>query len=96
VWTVAAELCGLALGVCILAAPGMMTYWKLALTWLVLRIVHLYIRYMCLATLRLYTINYKRAQLLIVAHIKGFPVPGTNCQEAMFPPHQPFEKGNFF
>ncbi|KAH8951261.1 hypothetical protein BDL97_09G018000 [Sphagnum fallax] len=58
------------------AAPGMMTYWKLALTWLVLRIVHLYIRYMCLATLRLYTINYKRAQLLIVAHIKGFPVPG--------------------
>jgi len=76
VWTVAAELCGLALGVCILAAPGMMTYWKLALTWVVLRIVHLYIRYMCLATLRLYTINYKRAQLLIVAHIKGFPVPG--------------------
>jgi hypothetical protein len=58
VWTVAAELCGLALGVCILAAPGMMTYWKLALTWLVLRIVHLYIRYMCLATLRLYTVSY--------------------------------------
>jgi hypothetical protein len=41
-------------------------------------------------------INYKRAQLLIVAHIKGFSVPGTNCQEAMFPPHQTFEKGNFF
>ncbi len=40
------------------AAPGMMTYWKLALTWLVLRIVHLYIRYMCLATLRLYTVSY--------------------------------------
>ncbi len=40
------------------AAPGMMTYWKLALTWVVLRIVHLYIRYTCLATLRLYTVSY--------------------------------------
>ncbi|KAH8951262.1 hypothetical protein BDL97_09G018000 [Sphagnum fallax] len=72
------------------AAPGMMTYWKLALTWLVLRIVHLYIRYMCLATLRLYTINYKRAQLLIVAHIKGFPVPGRHecnkMESVMMPP----------
>ncbi|CAK9878026.1 unnamed protein product [Sphagnum jensenii] len=76
VWLVVGELCGLGLGIGILATPGMTTYWKLALTWVVLRILHLYLRYIMVSTLCLYTINYKRALLLIDAHIKGFPVPG--------------------
>eukprot|EP01018_Ginkgo_biloba_P033317 Gb_18644 [translate_table: standard] len=77
VWEVAGQLVGLALGVGILATPGLLTsYPLLALSWASLRLLHLWLRYQSLAVLRFSTINLKRARILVESHISGSPIPG--------------------
>jgi hypothetical protein len=78
VWEVGGQLVGLALGVLILATPQLLTsYPEVALTWMGLRLLHLWLRYQTLAVLRFSTINLKRARLLVECHVSGFPIPGS-------------------
>ncbi|XP_057832522.2 protein root UVB sensitive 5 isoform X2 [Cryptomeria japonica] len=83
VWEVAGELVGLAIGVTIIATPGLLnTYPKLALTWAILRLLHLVLRYQSLSVLRFSSINLKRARLLVESHVSGSPVPDfTSCNQ---------------
>ncbi|XP_051130396.1 protein root UVB sensitive 5 [Andrographis paniculata] len=77
VWEVAAELVGLGLGILALDTPGISTsYPTLASTWLVIRLLHLYFRYLSLSVLRFNTINLKRARVLINSHLLYQKLPG--------------------
>ncbi|XP_010253866.1 PREDICTED: protein root UVB sensitive 5 isoform X2 [Nelumbo nucifera] len=77
VWEVAAQLLGLAIGILVLDTPGFVTsYSTLALTWLSIRLLHLWLRYQSLTTLRFNTINLKRARMLVNSHILHSTVPG--------------------
>lgn len=79
VWEVGGQLIGLSLGVFILASPQLLTsYQEVALTWMSLRLLHLWLRYQTLAVLRFSTINLKRARLLVERHVSGFPIPGAD------------------
>ncbi|CAM6079925.1 unnamed protein product [Sphagnum tenellum] len=73
VWGVAGQLVGLAFG----RTPGVSTsYWELVATWACIRSLHLWLRYQTLGVLCFSTINYKRAVILIEAHLSGTPLPG--------------------
>ncbi|KAH8945225.1 hypothetical protein BDL97_12G029800 [Sphagnum fallax] len=77
VWGVAGQLVGLAFGVLLLRTPGVSTsYWELVATWACIRSLHLWLRYQTLGVLCFSTINYKRAVILIEAHLSGIPLPG--------------------
>ncbi|XP_009804144.1 protein root UVB sensitive 5-like isoform X2 [Nicotiana tabacum] len=77
VWEVAAELVGLALGILALDTPGISkSYPTLALTWLSVRILHLWFRYQSLSVLQFNTINLKRARILVNSHVLHHTVPG--------------------
>lgn len=61
------------------ASPQLLTsYQEVALTWMSLRLLHLWLRYQTLAVLRFSTINLKRARLLVERHVSGFPIPGAD------------------
>ncbi|XP_059667981.1 protein root UVB sensitive 5 isoform X2 [Cornus florida] len=77
VWEVAAQLLGLALGVLILATPGIVaSYPLLALTWMTMRLGHLWLRYQSLSVLQFNTINLTRARMLVKSHVLNSTVPG--------------------
>ncbi|CAA0836293.1 Protein root UVB sensitive 5 [Striga hermonthica] len=79
VWEVVAELVGLALGIIALDTPSISSsYPMLAWTWLGLRLLHLWFRYLSLSVLRFNTINLKRARILVNSHIIYQNVPGIN------------------
>ncbi|KAM3325805.1 protein root UVB sensitive 5 isoform X1 [Capsicum chacoense] len=79
VWEVAAELLGLSLGILALDTPGISkSYPTLALTWLSVRILHLWFRYQSLSVLQFNTINLKRARILVNSHVLHCTVPGIN------------------
>lgn len=77
VWEVAAELVGLGLGILALDTPGISSsYPVMTLTWLGMRLLHLWLRYLSLTVLRFNTINLKRARLLVNSHVLHWKVPG--------------------
>lgn len=77
VWEVAAQLLGLALGIVLLDAPGLSTtYPLLVVTWLTMRLLHLWLRYQSLSVLQFNNINLKRARILAKSHVKHASVPG--------------------
>ncbi|PON92675.1 Root UVB sensitive family [Trema orientale] len=77
VWEVAAQLLGLALGILILDTPGLVSsYPVLAITWLGMRLLHLWLRYQSLSVLQFDTINLKRARILVKSHVLHSTVPG--------------------
>ncbi|KAF3449562.1 hypothetical protein FNV43_RR10291 [Rhamnella rubrinervis] len=77
VWDVAAQLLGLALGILILDTPGLVrSYPILVLTWMVMRFLHLWLRYQSLSVLQFNTINLKRARILVKSHVINSSVPG--------------------
>lgn len=76
----AAQLFGLALGVLVLDTPGLSeSHSALALTWLSMRLLHLWLRYQSLSVLQFDSINLKRACILANSHVLRSVVPG--CQE---------------
>ncbi|WVZ05776.1 hypothetical protein V8G54_019122 [Vigna mungo] len=81
VWEVVAQLVGLALGILILDTPGLVkSYGVLSLTWLSMRVLHLWLRYESLSVLQFDTINLKRARLLVKSYMLHSTVPGcTDC-----------------
>ncbi|KAI5663500.1 hypothetical protein M9H77_22823 [Catharanthus roseus] len=80
VWEVAAELLGLALGILALDTPGIsLSYSSLTLTWLIIRLLHLWLRYQSLSVLQFNTINLKRACILVNSHVLHSLVP--ECRE---------------
>ncbi|KAJ7961245.1 Protein root UVB sensitive 5 [Quillaja saponaria] len=77
VWEVAAQLLGLALGILILDSPGLVkSYPVLSLTWMGMRLLHLWLRYESLSVLQFNTINLKRACILAKSHVLHSTVPG--------------------
>ncbi|KAK2999638.1 hypothetical protein RJ639_022895, partial [Escallonia herrerae] len=79
VWEVAAQLLGLGLGVLVLSTPGLSSsYPVLVLTWLSMRLLHLWLRYQSLSVLEFSTINLKRARILVKAHVESSRVPGSH------------------
>ncbi|XP_024531511.1 protein root UVB sensitive 5 [Selaginella moellendorffii] len=77
VWEVAGQLIGLSLGVVLLSTPVVATsYSQLALSWMIIRSFHLWLRYQTLAALELPTMNFKRLNVLIMEHIQGRPLSG--------------------
>ncbi|XP_054795682.1 protein root UVB sensitive 5-like isoform X3 [Prosopis cineraria] len=81
VWEVVAQLTGLGLGILILDTPGLVkSYSELSLTWMTIRLVHLWLRYESLSVLQFNTINLKRARMLVKSHVLHSTVPGcVNC-----------------
>ncbi|WCJ28068.1 Protein root UVB sensitive 5 [Euphorbia peplus] len=70
VWEVGAQLLGLALGIILLDTPGVVkSFPVLASTWMSVRLLHLWLRYLSLSVLQFNTINLKRARLLVKSHI---------------------------
>ncbi|XP_027066713.1 protein root UVB sensitive 5-like isoform X2 [Coffea arabica] len=77
VWEVAAELLGLAIGILALDTPGFSSsYSSLTLTWLSVRVLHLWLRYQSLSVLQFNTINLKRACILVNSHVVHSTIPG--------------------
>ncbi|KAG5009991.1 hypothetical protein JHK87_018506 [Glycine soja] len=71
VWEVVAQLVGLSLGILILDTPGLVkSYGVISLTWLSMRLLHLWLCYESLSVLQFNTINIKRARILVEALIK--------------------------
>ncbi|WVZ72192.1 hypothetical protein U9M48_020691 [Paspalum notatum var. saurae] len=90
VWEVGAQLLGLSIGVLIMDTAGVKSsYLTLALTWLSVRLVHLWLRYQSLSVLKFRTvrcltqiINLKRARILVRSHVAQHTVPGyAACNE---------------
>ncbi|KAF3777407.1 root UVB sensitive 5 protein [Nymphaea thermarum] len=80
VWEVAAQLLGLTIGILFLGTPELATpYPMLVISWLSLRLLHLWLRYQSLMTLKFSTINLKRARILVKSHMLLSIVPG--CAE---------------
>ncbi|XP_031485183.1 protein root UVB sensitive 5 isoform X2 [Nymphaea colorata] len=80
VWEVAAQLLGLTIGILFLGTPELATpYPMLVISWLSLRLLHLWLRYQSLMTLKFCTINLKRARILVKSHMLLSIVPG--CAE---------------
>ncbi|KDP24458.1 hypothetical protein JCGZ_25022 [Jatropha curcas] len=70
VWEVVAQLLGLGFGILILDTPGLVkSFPLLASTWMSMRLLHLWLRYLSLSVLQFDTINLKRARLLVKSHI---------------------------
>lgn len=77
VWEVVAQLVGLGLGILILDTPGLVkSYTVLSSTWLIVRLLHLWLRYESLSVLQFNTINLKRARTLVKSHVLHSTVPG--------------------
>ncbi|KAL6626705.1 hypothetical protein ACP70R_030431 [Stipagrostis hirtigluma subsp. patula] len=77
VWEVGAQLFGLLLGVLIMDTAGVKSsYVTLTLTWLSVRLLHLWFRYQSLTVLKFRTINLKRARILVRTHVAQHKVPG--------------------
>ncbi|XP_058214489.1 protein root UVB sensitive 5 isoform X1 [Rhododendron vialii] len=77
VWEVSAQLLGLGLGILLLDAPGLSTsYPVLVVTWMTMRLLHLWLRYQSLSVLQFNSINLKRARMLVELHVKHSSVPG--------------------
>ncbi|GMH22979.1 hypothetical protein Nepgr_024822 [Nepenthes gracilis] len=76
VWEVSAQLVGLAFGVLILDTPSLTSYPVLVLTWMSMRLFHLWLRYQSLSVLQFKTINFKRACVLAKFHVSHSMVPG--------------------
>ncbi|CAM0878579.1 unnamed protein product [Alopecurus aequalis] len=83
VWEVGAQLLGLSIGVLILDTPGIQSsYSTLTLTWLGVRLLHLWFRYQSLIVLKFRTVNLKRARILVRSHVAHRTVPGyVACNE---------------
>ncbi|KAH7672937.1 Root UVB sensitive family protein [Dioscorea alata] len=83
VWEVTAQLVGLALGILVMDTPGLQTsYSMLALTWLIVRLLHLWLRFQSLSVLKFHTINLKRARILVKSHVLHCKVPGiSDCNK---------------
>ncbi|XP_044436236.1 protein root UVB sensitive 5 [Triticum aestivum] len=83
VWEVGAQLVGLSIGVLILDTPGIQSsYLTLTLTWLGVRLLHLWFRYQSLVVLKFRTVNLKRARILVRSHVANHTVPGyVACNE---------------
>lgn len=70
VWEVVAQLFGLSLGILVLDTPGIQSsYNTIAITWLCMRMLHLWLRYQSLAVLKFQTMNLKRARILVKSHV---------------------------
>ncbi|GMP85834.1 hypothetical protein CsSME_00038851 [Camellia sinensis var. sinensis] len=68
---------GLALGILVLSTPGLSTsYLLLELTWMTMRLLHLWFRYQSLSVLQFNSINLKRARILAKEHVLHTTVPG--------------------
>ncbi|KAL9247023.1 hypothetical protein vseg_020494 [Gypsophila vaccaria] len=77
VWEVTAQLLGLALGILILDAPGIVSsYPALVSTWTAVRLFHLWLRFQSLSVLKFKTINLKRARILAKSHVLHSQVLG--------------------
>ncbi|XP_050213657.1 protein root UVB sensitive 5 isoform X2 [Mercurialis annua] len=77
VWEVGAQWFGLALGILILDTPGIVkSFPTLGLTWMSMRLLHLWLRYLSLSVLKFDTINLKRARLLVKSHVLRSSVLG--------------------
>lgn len=77
VWEVVAQLVGLSLGILILDTPGLVkSYGVISLTWLSMRLLHLWLRYESISVLQFNTINIKRARILVKSHVLHSTVPG--------------------
>lgn len=90
VWEVIAELVGIAIGVVLLATPGLAaSYSTLIFLWASIRSLHLWFRYQSLTALRFPTINFKRAFIMAESHVAGCPIPGlldcNNLENLLFP-----------
>ncbi|KAJ0984115.1 hypothetical protein J5N97_002471 [Dioscorea zingiberensis] len=83
VWEVTAQLVGLALGILVMDTPGLQTsYSMLVLTWLSVRLLHLWLRFQSLSVLKFRTINLKRARILVKSHVSHHKVPGiSDCNK---------------
>ncbi|KAG5550533.1 hypothetical protein RHGRI_015482 [Rhododendron griersonianum] len=58
-------------------APGLSTsYPVLVVTWMTMRLLHLWLRYQSLSVLQFNSINLKRARMLVESHVKHSSVPG--------------------
>ncbi|CAB4284734.1 unnamed protein product [Prunus armeniaca] len=78
VWEVAAQLLGLGLGILFLDTPGLVrAYPVLATTWMVMRLLHLWLRYQSLSVLQFNSLNLKRARILVKSHVLHSIVPGS-------------------
>ncbi|KAF5186377.1 root UVB sensitive [Thalictrum thalictroides] len=67
VWEVAAQLFGLGFGIVLLDAPGLQTsYMTLALTWLSIRLSHLWLRYQSLSVLRFNTVRISSSEFFLM------------------------------
>mmetsp|Transcript_2506 Transcript_2506/g.7550 ORF Transcript_2506/g.7550 Transcript_2506/m.7550 type:complete len:636 (-) Transcript_2506:730-2637(-) len=77
VWEVGAQLLGLAGSIAILnAVQASGNPYNVLWAWAVCQGGHVGLRYMALASLRLRSLNHKRAGLLVAAHVAGRPLPG--------------------
>ncbi|CAO2198910.1 unnamed protein product [Urochloa humidicola] len=77
VWEVGAQLLGLSIGVFIMDTAGVKSsYLTLTLTWLCIRLLHLWLRYQSLSVLKFRTINLKRGRILVRSHVAQHTVPG--------------------
>ncbi|XP_039846539.1 protein root UVB sensitive 5-like isoform X2 [Panicum virgatum] len=77
VWEVGSQLIGLSIGVLIMDTSGVKSsYLTLTLTWLSIRLLHLWLRYQSLSVLKFRTINLKRGRILVRSHVTQHTVPG--------------------
>ncbi|XP_022682699.1 protein root UVB sensitive 5 isoform X4 [Setaria italica] len=77
VWEVGAQLLGLSIGVLIMDTAGVKSsYLTLTSTWLIIRLLHLWLRYQSLSVLKFRTINLKRGRILVRSHVAQHTVPG--------------------
>ncbi|ONM30133.1 Protein root UVB sensitive 5 [Zea mays] len=83
VWEVGAQLLGLSIGVLIMDKTGVKSsYLTLVLTWLSVRLLHLWLRYQSISVLKFRTINLKRGRILVKSHVAQHTVPGyVACNE---------------
>ncbi|KAF0905051.1 hypothetical protein E2562_000861, partial [Oryza meyeriana var. granulata] len=83
VWEVGGQLLGLSIGVFIMDTSGIKSsYSTLALTWLGVRLLHLWFRYQSLSVLKFRTVNLKRARILVRSHVAHHTVPDyVTCNE---------------
>ncbi|KAI4353315.1 hypothetical protein L6164_002274 [Bauhinia variegata] len=92
VWEVVAQLMGLYLGILILDTPGLVkSYPFLSFTWMGMRLLHLWLRYVSLSVLKFNTINIKRARILVKSHVLKSTVSGCvdcNKEENILAWHQ--------
>ncbi|CAH1433000.1 unnamed protein product [Lactuca virosa] len=80
VWEVSAQLLGLGLGILVLSTPGVVkSYPVLASTWMTIRLLHLWLRYLSLSVLQFDSVNLKRARILVNLHVSNSKVLG--CEE---------------